>query len=407
MDFRVLQNYAVLYPIGTGGFSKVYIAIHNATGSKVAIKIINKNENNEDGRQMIRIHREIEILKKVNHPFISHLFEVIESENEIYIVMEFAPNGTLLNYINEHGPLSEECAAPIFAQVMLALRYLHEDAHVCHRDIKAENIMFDYKRNVRIIDFGLSNTPDAESVLRSQCGSPSYAAPEMIVGSDYGYGCDVWSCGVVLYAMVVGHLPFEDANFQRLAQKIIYADPEIPSSLSPPLADLLRKMLAKCPDQRLTDSQVLEHPWMIEAAKKAVEALNVKPNYERIRQNLHMLGLDSNIALPLLEGLDQQQEVPAIKTSESAPVIEIQDNDSVTLRVLVCFDIAESVPQLWTPTKQRTVRRSSYHEGEGLPALGVNKALTVKRKSMPIKPNTSVTRINKRKAPLPIIHLLN
>lgn len=400
MDFRVLQDYAVLYPVGSGGFAKVYVAIHGATGSKVAIKVINKKENNEDGRSMVRIQREIEIFKKVNNPFIARLFDILETEEEIYLIMEFASNGTLLNYINEHGAFSEENAAIIFAQLMLAVRYLHEDMHVCHRDIKAENVIFDSKRNIRIIDFGLSNQPNEDNVLRSQCGSPSYAAPEMIMGSEYSYGCDIWSCGCVLYALTVGHLPFEDQNMQRLAQKIIYKEVDIPASMGPELTDLVLKMLCKSPEKRPSVAEVLEHPWLMDAVKKASDALSIKSDIEQIKASLRTLGLDSSLALPLIDDEAYLNNYPEDNTRK--------DGDAVILRILSRCNLNDNLPQFWAPPTRRAMRRSSYHEGEKhLPHLSPNKFLSEKRKSMPIKPNTSAVRVMKRKAPLPIIHIMN
>ncbi|EAY07317.1 CAMK family protein kinase [Trichomonas vaginalis G3] len=260
MESCVTDNYDPKFKIGDGGFSQVFFALHRKTCARVAIKMISKRDHNEDGKQLDRINREISILKSVKHPFISELFDVIETSENTYLIMEYIQNGTLLNSINENGPYNEEEAATIFAQLNLVLQYLQTNCKVAHRDIKAENIMFDAHHNIRLIDFGLSI--QEKSIMNTQCGSPSYASPEMILGKPYGYASDIWSCGVLLFIMVVGHLPFEDVNITRLAQKILYQEVEYPTNLSDDLIDLLKKMLTKDPEERITLEGVINHKWV-------------------------------------------------------------------------------------------------------------------------------------------------
>ncbi|EAX97675.1 CAMK family protein kinase [Trichomonas vaginalis G3] len=263
METEVLENYSIVRNIGKGGFANVYYAIHKPSSTHVAIKMISKHLPNEDDEEhLIRIKREISFLKQAKHPFISELFEVIETPNNFYIVMEYVRNGTLLNNINERGVLNETDASIVFSQLIMVIKYLHEECHIAHRDIKAENILFDSSRNIRVIDFGLSNTPASDNTLKTQCGSPAYAPPEMILGHSYTYSSDIWSCGIVLFAIVCGYLPFEDNNLTRLAQKIIFKEVEIPENISPQLADLIKKLLTKNPDERITIDDIIRHPWL-------------------------------------------------------------------------------------------------------------------------------------------------
>jgi serine/threonine protein kinase len=176
--------------------------------------------------------------------------------------MEYAQHGNLLNYINKRGRLTEELARRYFAELISVLDYLHNQSRVAHRDIKCENLLFDEHNNIRVIDFGLSNvfTPDNPK-LQTACGSPSYVAPEIIQGQSYTHSADIWSSGIVLYAMCSGTLPFDDDDQQRLLGKIVFCEPAYPSFFSPALVDLLEKMICKDTDTRITIDGVKNHPW--------------------------------------------------------------------------------------------------------------------------------------------------
>jgi serine/threonine protein kinase len=197
----------------------------------------------------------------MDHPFISKLFDVIETDQFAYLVMEYAERGTILRYVNEYGRLPEVQARRYFSQLLSALEYLHDVRKVAHRDLKAENVLLDRHSNIRVIDFGLSNTFCENVGLGTACGSPAYAAPEMVQGKTYTKSVDIWSSGVLLYAMVVGHLPFDDENATRLLQKIAYSEPMYPAYMSPQLLDLLNKLLIKNPDERITIPRIKSHPW--------------------------------------------------------------------------------------------------------------------------------------------------
>jgi len=201
-----------------------------------------------------RIAREIQILKKSRHSKIIQLYQIIELENELYLIMEHANAGELFDYIVRHDRVSDVNAANFFEQLLGGIDHLHKYG-VCHRDLKPENILLEKgTNNLKIIDFGLSNLykpPDEK--LYTACGSPCYAAPEMIAGHPYsGLKIDIWSCGVILYAMLCGYLPFEDPNTEKLYKKILDCEYSFPSDISEDGKDLIKKILNTKPEERYT-----------------------------------------------------------------------------------------------------------------------------------------------------------
>ncbi|KAK6128843.1 hypothetical protein DH2020_037409 [Rehmannia glutinosa] len=214
-----LRNYKLGKTLGIGSFGKVKIAEHALTGHKVAVKILNRKKiKNMDMEEKVR--REIKILRLFMHPHIIRLYEVVETHSDIYVVMEYVKSGELFDYIVEKGRLHEEEARIFFQQIISGVEYCHRNM-VVHRDLKPENLLLDSKCNVKIADFGLSNIMRDGHFLKTSCGSPNYAAPEVISGKLYaGPEVDVWSCGVILYALLCGTLPFDDENIPNLFKKI-------------------------------------------------------------------------------------------------------------------------------------------------------------------------------------------
>jgi serine/threonine protein kinase len=253
-------QFTLLSEIGRGSFATVWLAEHRIVKNKVAIKVVSKGSLRTEDLQT-RFIRELNLIKEMDHPFIAKLFEVLESEAHTFIVQELAERGSLLNLVNKNGRLPEVQARHYFSQLICSLEYLHSERMVAHRDLKAENVLLDRNLNLRLIDFGLSNTFKMDSEFSTACGSPAYVSPEMIRGKPYTKAADIWSAGILLYAMVVGELPFEDEAVQRVLQKIVFTEPLYPSSLSPQLIDLLRKILVKVPSQRLTLDRIKAHPW--------------------------------------------------------------------------------------------------------------------------------------------------
>ncbi|XP_027352969.1 SNF1-related protein kinase catalytic subunit alpha KIN10 isoform X3 [Abrus precatorius] len=255
-----LPNYKLGKTLGIGSFGKVKIAEHVLTGHKVAIKILNRRKiKNMDMEEKVR--REIKILRLFMHPHIIRLYEVIETPTDIYVVMEYVKSGELFDYIVEKGRLQEDEARNFFQQIISGVEYCHRNM-VVHRDLKPENLLLDSKCNVKIADFGLSNIMRDGHFLKTSCGSPNYAAPEVISGKLYaGPEVDVWSCGVILYALLCGTLPFDDENIPNLFKKIKGGIYTLPSHLSPGARNLIPRMLVVDPMKRITIPEIRQHPW--------------------------------------------------------------------------------------------------------------------------------------------------
>ena len=217
---RKLDQYQIDKTIGEGTFGKVKLGIHIPTGEKVSIKILEKDkiQDKEDSK---RISREIKILKLLNHPNIIKIYQIIEDSKNYYIIMEYAKGGELFDYIVKKKHLSEKESSIFFYQLINAIEFIHKK-NISHRDIKPENLLLKSNLILTLIDFGLSIQYYDKELLNTPCGSPCYAAPEMIMGKKYnGLYSDLWSCGIVLYAMVCGYLPFEDKDNEKLYRKII------------------------------------------------------------------------------------------------------------------------------------------------------------------------------------------
>ncbi|KAL7094703.1 hypothetical protein ACP275_11G120100 [Erythranthe tilingii] len=255
-----LRNYKLGKTLGIGSFGKVKIAEHTLTGHKVAVKILNRKKiKNMDMEEKVR--REIKILRLFMHPHIIRLYEVVETHSDIYVVMEYVKSGELFDYIVEKGRLHEEEARVFFQQIISGVEYCHRNM-VVHRDLKPENLLLDSKCNVKIADFGLSNIMRDGHFLKTSCGSPNYAAPEVISGKLYaGPEVDVWSCGVILYALLCGTLPFDDENIPNLFKKIKGGIYTLPSHLSGGARDLIPRMLIVDPMKRMTIPEIRAHPW--------------------------------------------------------------------------------------------------------------------------------------------------
>ena len=282
-DKNVITNYKYIKTIGEGTFGKVKLATHILTGEKVAIKILEKNLI-KGKSEYERIEREIKYLKLFNHPNIIQIYEVIESSSSFFIVMEYAPGGELFNYIVQKEKLSEEESSFYLYQIIQGVKEIHKKK-ICHRDIKPENLLFTKNKILKIIDFGLSS--EYENYLTTPCGSPCYASPEMIRGKKYnGLSIDLWACGIILFAMLCGYLPFDDKNNDGLFKKILegkidYPDPiEDDIDLSETALDLINKILTANPKKRIGIEDILRHPFM-EYGKKEYYNVIKSDNFEQ------------------------------------------------------------------------------------------------------------------------------
>ena len=261
---KQISDYILHDEIGSGGFAKVVKGIHIPTGEKVAVKIMDKIQLFTDPLNLRRVKTEISILKLVRHKNIIKLYEVIETPQKIYLIMEYCEGGELFDYIVQKQHLTERQACAFFHEIIDALEYLHS-INIVHRDIKPENLLLDKlnkKISLKLIDFGISNIYNMQNLLKTPCGTASYAPPEMHKGEKYyGLLTDIWSSGVVLYAMAFGYLPFCDDDEEINVTNIIEGNYEIPSSASPELYDLLIHLLDINPLTRYDIDQIKVHPW--------------------------------------------------------------------------------------------------------------------------------------------------
>uniref|UniRef100_H3B4E0 non-specific serine/threonine protein kinase n=1 Tax=Latimeria chalumnae TaxID=7897 RepID=H3B4E0_LATCH len=255
-----IGNYRLLKTIGKGNFAKVKLARHILTGREVAIKIIDKTQLNPTSLQ--KLFREVRIMKGLNHPNIVKLFEVIETEKTLYLVMEYASGGEVFDYLVSHGRMKEKEARSKFRQIVSAVHYCHQK-NIVHRDLKAENLLLDADANIKIADFGFSNEFTLGSKLDTFCGSPPYAAPELFQGKKYdGPEVDIWSLGVILYTLVSGSLPFDGQNLKELRERVLRGKYRVPFYMSTDCENILRRFLVLNPSKRCTLEQIMKDKWI-------------------------------------------------------------------------------------------------------------------------------------------------
>ncbi|XP_057694043.1 MAP/microtubule affinity-regulating kinase 4 isoform X2 [Corythoichthys intestinalis] len=269
-----IGNYRLLKTIGKGNFAKVKLARHILTGREVAIKIIDKTQLNPSSLQ--KLFREVRIMKTLNHPNIVQLFEVIETEKTLYLIMEYASGGEVFDYLVAHGRMKEKEARGKFRQIVSAVHYCHQK-NIVHRDLKAENLLLDANSNIKIADFGFSNEFMAGSKLDTFCGSPPYAAPELFQGKKYdGPEVDIWSLGVILYTLVSGSLPFDGQNLKELRERVLRGKYRVPFYMSTDCEGILRRFLVLNPTKRCSLEQIMKDKWL----NVSYEGEELKPHKE-------------------------------------------------------------------------------------------------------------------------------
>lgn len=255
---EIISDFELHEKIGSGAFSSVYIAKHIITGTWVAAKVVDLSRLQE--HEFNGIMREISVFMQVEHPYICSCYRLSVVGQSLVFFIEYAPGGTLLNYVNVRGGLTEADAHKVFLQIFEAIRYLHVHYFLVHRDLKLENILLDKNGNVKVTDFGLASTSYC-NLMRSYVGTPGYTAPEVLAGSDYDERCDVWSLGVCLYAMLTANLPFSQTNnFRKLVEEA--ENLKFPMNFTPALVDLLKRMLHVRPQSRCRLSDIQNHPWL-------------------------------------------------------------------------------------------------------------------------------------------------
>ncbi|XP_035466293.1 MAP/microtubule affinity-regulating kinase 3a isoform X10 [Scophthalmus maximus] len=326
-------NYRLLKTIGKGNFAKVKLARHILTGREVAIKIIDKTQLNPNSLQ--KLFREVRIMKILNHPNIVKLFEVIETERTLYLVMEYASGGEVFDYLVAHGRMKEKEARAKFRQIVSAVQYCHQK-HIVHRDLKAENLLLDADMNIKIADFGFSNEFTMGNKLDTFCGSPPYAAPELFQGKKYdGPEVDVWSLGVILYTLVSGSLPFDGQNLKELRERVLRGKYRIPFYMSTDCENLLKRFLVLNPAKRGTLEQIMKDRWInagfeedelkpytepeldITDQKRIDVMVGMGYNLEEIQESLAKMKYDEITATYLLLGRKASELEPSESASSS------------------------------------------------------------------------------------------
>ncbi|CAH8551344.1 unnamed protein product [Heterobilharzia americana] len=247
--------------LGKGQTGLVKMGVHCVTGKKVAVKIVNREKLSDSVLQ--KVEREIAIMKLIEHPHVLGLYDVYENRRHLYLILEHVSGGELFDYLVRKGRLAPKEARRFFKQIISALDFCHSHC-ICHRDLKPENLLLDDQLNIRVADFGMASLQPEGSLLETSCGSPHYACPEVIRGERYdGRMADVWSCGVILYALLVGALPFDDDNLRNLLEKVKKGVFHIPAFVSADCQSLLRAMIEVDTRKRITLKEVLEHKWVI------------------------------------------------------------------------------------------------------------------------------------------------
>ncbi|KAK8894825.1 hypothetical protein M9Y10_023263 [Tritrichomonas musculus] len=320
---KTINNIRFIRKLDLGGFSSVWLAVHEVTHKQLAVKVIPKfvskdsvnfdkvsqglqNEEKNEGnfesnandqkqakdnsndlrntqqldlKKKSHFETEIQILSKINHPLVLGFFGDFEDEENQFICMEYLPNGSLLDYINTHtttGGLKPIVARRLFTELLITIEYLHKQLKIFHRDLKCENILIDANNNIRLIDFGFSVMyNNANDTFTDKFGSSGYTCPEMINNVPYTpEKSDLWCLGIILYSMLVGKLPFDGNNDVEIAEKIAFEEPEYPSFLSKNSVDLLRKILTKNPYRRIDIDSIKKHPFLSQTELSIISRLS-------------------------------------------------------------------------------------------------------------------------------------
>lgn len=326
--------------LGKGSTGRVRLAKHTTTGQLAAIKIVPKNiidfdgsnsngGNNNNQRKKKRkqkvdenglpygIEREIIIMKLISHPNIMALYDVWENKNELYLVLEYVEGGELFDFLISNGRLSEQDAVKYFRMIINGVAYCHK-FNICHRDLKPENILLDKNGKIKIADFGMAALETQQKLLETSCGSPHYASPEIVAGKNYhGSPSDVWSCGVILFALLTGHLPFDDPNIRQLLLKVQTGKFHMPSNLSNEAKDLIWSMLRVNPNERISIENICRHPLMLKYPDNTVDEIEDKLDHLDISKPVTNFDPDilSNLQT-LWHGIPQSHIVKKLQNNE-------------------------------------------------------------------------------------------
>ena len=306
-----INQYILGDKLGEGIFGTVKLGTHKITKEKVAIKILNKNIISKEQKKLLE--RELQIHKKLNHFNIIKLYSIIETESKIYLIQEFSQGKELSLYIQNHVNLEEEEICRFFQQIISGVEYLHSMG-IAHRDLKPENILLTRANDIKIADFGLSNFYIKGKLLKTSCGSPYYAPPEMLQGKPYnGLYSDIYSCGIILYYMLTHKLPFNEKKESDTYKKILSCNFDIPKKLSKNAKDLLKKIIKLKPEERIKLNEIKNHPWF---------------NLYNKESNMHNGLNDEKIVFPIDEEIvDNMKEIGFNKMEVRYNIIKNEHNN--------------------------------------------------------------------------------
>lgn len=300
--------------LGHGTFAKVYLARNVPSGKNVAMKVVGKEKVIKVG-MMEQVKREIAVMKRVKHPNIVELHEVMASKTKIYFAMELVRGGELFAKVAK-GRLKEDVARHYFQQLISAVDFCHSRG-VYHRDLKPENLMLDDDGNLKVADFGLSAFADhlrQDGLLHTTCGTPAYVAPEVLGKKGYdGAKADIWSCGVILYVLLAGFLPFQDENLVAMYRKIYRGDFKCPPWFSPEARRLITRLLDPNPSTRVTASKIMESSWFRKSIPKDLNVKTEEMKEEAGKETMnafHIISLSQGFDLsPLFEEKGEEKEL--------------------------------------------------------------------------------------------------
>uniref|UniRef100_A0A8D0MPU5 SNF-related serine/threonine-protein kinase n=1 Tax=Sus scrofa TaxID=9823 RepID=A0A8D0MPU5_PIG len=287
-DGKIAGLYDLDKTLGRGHFAVVKLARHVFTGEKVAVKVIDKTK--LDTLATGHLFQEVRCMKLVQHPNIVRLYEVIDTQTKLYLILELGDGGDMFDYIMKHEEgLNEDLAKKYFAQIVHAISYCHK-LHVVHRDLKPENVVFFEKQGlVKLTDFGFSNKFQPGKKLTTSCGSLAYSAPEILLGDEYDApAVDIWSLGVILFMLVCGQPPFQEANDSETLTMIMDCKYTVPSHVSKECKDLITRMLQRDPKRRASLEEIENHPWLLGVDPSPATKYNIPlVSYKNLSEEEH------------------------------------------------------------------------------------------------------------------------
>lgn len=317
-------NYIVQNCIGSGSYARVYFAIHISTRYPVAIKVFDKSSISTKFNKYL-FEKELEIFKFSHHPLLVELFDIIEDDSTIGLVMEYVSGGNLVQNANLREGLSPAEALHYFQELIAALNFLHSNMKVIHRDIKPDNILVDEHNNIRLIDFGFSRVfANEDQKSSSLCGTYEYLSPEQIRGDELTSSIDIWASGITLYVLLHGRLPFSSKNMSQYLQNILNTPIEFDPSLCPPLRDLLEGMLERDPQRRLSIPQIMNNSWFTSSPMDF--RLFIRPEFINDEINPEIL---SSVSLDFREAKAIQSDIQAHQFNSKTAIYRMLNNQRI------------------------------------------------------------------------------